>query len=306
MPQSEVRGLFSSVLVPYDGSEPSRAALSHALALTHAAGTLVVLTVVDDAAIISESAMSASAYDPTPLFEAFEAQGAALLADAVSRCSAAGITPVTECFHGSPVPVVLEQMKNHRCDLVVMGTHARKGVARLFLGSTTEGVLRSSTVPVLTVRSTGTVDVHPFATAVLGIDDSEASDAAVALAAKLMQSFKTRLLAYNAIDTTALYENAAAYPYDLEDVLEEMRTEGSAIIARSLKRASIDARAVTVSVVEGSPARVLLDAAQEHHATAVVVGSHGRRGLRRFFLGSVAENVVRSSDVPVFVVREAI
>jgi nucleotide-binding universal stress UspA family protein len=286
--------------------EPSRAALSHALTLVQATSTLVVVTVVDDAAIISESAMSSSAYDPAPLFEAFDAQGRAMLADAASRCAAANITPVTEFLHGSPVPVILAQMKKHRCDLVVMGTHARKGVARLFLGSTTEGVLRSSTVPVLTVRSTDIVNVHPFATAVLGIDDSDASDAAVALATKLMQSFKTRLVACHAIDTTVVYENAASYPYELEDILEEMRTDGAAIIARSLKRASIDAQAVTASVVDGSPARVLLEAVQDNHATAVIVGSHGRRGLRRFFLGSVAEQVVRSCDVPVLVVRESI
>jgi nucleotide-binding universal stress UspA family protein len=85
-----------------------------------------------------------------------------------------------------------------------------------------------------------------------------------------------------------------------------MRTDGAAIIARSLKRASIDAQAVTASVVDGSPARVLLEAVQDNHATAVIVGSHGRRGLRRFFLGSVAEQVVRSCDVPVLVVRESI
>jgi nucleotide-binding universal stress UspA family protein len=303
VPEPTLSGPFASVLVPYDGSEPSRAALSQALALLQPTSTLVILTVVDDSAIITESAISSSAYDPTPLFETFDAQGTAMLADAVSRCAKANITPVTELVHGSPVPAIVAHMKKHGCDLVVMGTHARTGVDRLFLGSTTEGVLRSSTVPVLTVRTTDAVVAHPFATVVLGIDDSDASDAAVALAKTFMQSFKTRLVACHAIDTTVLYENAAAYPYDLQDVLEEMRAEGAAIIARSLTRASIDAHDVTVVVVEGSPARVLLQAVQDQHATDVIVGSHGRRGLRRFFLGSAAEQVVRSCDVPVLVVR---
>jgi nucleotide-binding universal stress UspA family protein len=47
----------------------------------------------------------------------------------------------------------------------------------------------------------------------------------------------------------------------------------------------------------------VLEAAAQNHATAIVVGSHGRRGLRRFFLGSVAESIVRRSDIPVLVVR---
>jgi nucleotide-binding universal stress UspA family protein len=205
------------------------------------------------------------------------------------------------------VDVIVAKMKEHGCDLVVMGTHARKSIAHLFLGSTTEAVLRSSTVPVLTVRSTDVVNVHPFATLVLGIDDSETSDAAVALAAKLLRSFKdARLIACCAIDTTPLYEEASTYPVDLADILGEMRTEGEAVVARSLKAASIDAHAVTVAVVEGSPDQVLLDAVRDNAATAVIVGSHGRRGLRRFFLGSVAEQVVRGSEVPVIVVRDRI
>jgi nucleotide-binding universal stress UspA family protein len=225
----------------------------------------------------------------------------------VSLCAAANVTPVTEFSHGSPVEVILTQMTKHGCDLVVMGTHARTGVAHLFLGSTTEGVLRSSTVPILTVRSTDTVKDHPFETVVLGIDDSETSDAAAALAARFMRSLETmRLVACHAIDTALLYEDAASYPVDLEDVLSEMRTDGADVVARSLKAASIDAQAVTVTVVEGSPVRVLLDAVHENHATAVIVGSHGRRGLRRFFLGSVAEKIVRSCEVPVLVVRERV
>jgi nucleotide-binding universal stress UspA family protein len=60
---------------------------------------------------------------------------------------------------------------------------------------------------------------------------------------------------------------------------------------------------VTASVVEGKAAAALLEAAQHDAATVIVVGSHGRRGLQRFILGSVAEDVVRGSDVPVLVVR---
>jgi nucleotide-binding universal stress UspA family protein len=101
-------------------------------------------------------------------------------------------------------------------------------------------------------------------------------------------------------------KDAASYPVDLEDVLSEMRTDGAAVVARSLKAASIDAQAVTVTIVEGSPVHVLLDAVKANHATAVIVGSHGRRGLQRFFLGSVAEKIVRSCEVPVLVVRQPV
>jgi nucleotide-binding universal stress UspA family protein len=147
-------GPFTSVLVPYDGSEPSRAALALALTLLGPASRLIVVTVVNEAPIIAESATSVAVYDPTELFEALDEEGRVLLADAVSRCAAAKVTPVTEMAHDTPVPAILETAKKYTCDLIVMGTHGRTGVARFFLGSTTEGVLRQSDVPVLTIRTT--------------------------------------------------------------------------------------------------------------------------------------------------------
>jgi nucleotide-binding universal stress UspA family protein len=304
VPDSPSAGPFACILVPYDGSEPARSALALALAILPPSGRLVVMTAVDEMAVISESA-TVTAYDPTPLFEALDAQAKAVLADAGQRCAAVKITPIVELVRDAPVSAVVDTMKKHGVDLVVMGTHARTGAARLFLGSTTEAVLRSSTAPVLTVRATQPLERHPFAIALLGVDDSEASDAAVALAAKLAGAFKTQIIACNAIDATQLYENAASYPFDPQELLEEMHAEGEAIVARALKRASFDAAAATVEVVDGSAATALLESAQQHNATVIVLGSHGRRGLRRFFLGSVAEDIVRGSTVPVLVVREA-
>jgi nucleotide-binding universal stress UspA family protein len=246
-------GPFNSVLVPYDGSEPARAALAQALVLLQPAARLVVVTVVDEAPLISEAGAAMVAYDPTEMFEALDDEGKALLADAVSRCAEAKVTPVTELVHDTPVPAILATAKKHACDLIVMGTHARTGLGRLFLGSTTEGVLRWSEVPVLTVRAEDAVQREPFATALVGLADSEASDAAAALAANLEPAFKTHVVAVH---------------------------------------------------LEKNPAEGLLAAARECHATVIVVGSHGRRGLRGFFLGSVAESVVRASDLPVLVVRE--
>jgi nucleotide-binding universal stress UspA family protein len=146
-------GPFTSVLVPYDGVEPSQAALALALRLLGPTDRLVVMTVVNEAPLLAESAVSVAAYDPTELFDAMDEEGRALIADAVSRCAAAKVTPVTELIHDTPVPAILAVAKKHGCDLIVMGTHGRSGIGRLFLGSTTEGVLRQSDVPVLTIRA---------------------------------------------------------------------------------------------------------------------------------------------------------
>jgi nucleotide-binding universal stress UspA family protein len=294
---------FATLLVPYDGSEPSQASLAHALALKDHITTFVVVTVVDETPVISQSATTVTAYDPTPLFEALDEQGRAVLADASARCAAAGVSPVTEIVHDAPVPGILAMMQKHHADLVVMGTHARGGVARTFLGSTTEGLLRSSDVPVLTVRTGEAVVADPFATVLVGIDDSEPSDEAVTFVAGLTRTFGTHVVAAYALDSTSLYENAVSYGFDPVPLLSDMRADGEGIVTRALARASIPAAGATIAVVEGKPASAVLEAAAQNHATAIVVGSHGRRGLRRFFLGSVAESIVRRSDIPVLVVR---
>lgn len=144
---------FTSILVPYDGSEPSKAALTLALSVLGPAGRLIVVTVVNEAPVIAESAVSVAAYDPTELFEALDAEGRVLLDEATARCAEANVTPLTEMVHDTPVPAILATAEKFACDLIVMGTHGRSGVARLFLGSTTEGVLRQSTAPVLTIRA---------------------------------------------------------------------------------------------------------------------------------------------------------
>jgi nucleotide-binding universal stress UspA family protein len=248
-------GPFTSVLVPYDGSEPARAALAQALVILQPSARLIVVTVVDEAPLISGTASHMLAYDPAALLEALDAEGHACLDDAASRCAQANVIPTAELLHDSPVPAILAAAKRYACDLIVMGTHARTGIAHLYLGSTTEGVLRWSDVPVLTIRAEDAVQRRPFATAVVGVADSEASDAATALAAKLEPTFNTRVVPLH---------------------------------------------------VPEHPAAGLIAAARSSQATIIVVGTHGRRGLHGFFLGNVAESVVRTSDVPVLVVRERV
>ena len=293
---------FSHLLVPYDGSDPARAALALALSLTGGGASLTVLTIVDETAVIAQSVSSTMvAFDPGPLMDALDAQGTTLLSEATEQCSKAGVVPATEVVHEVPVAGIIAAIAKHSADLVIMGTHARTGVARTFLGSTTEGVLRLSKIPVLTVRTADRIELVPFATVVVAVDDSEPADAALAVAAKLANTIGTKLVVCHAVDLMHLYENATDYGFNVEELVDEMRDEGAAIVKHALERAAL-APDTPVAVVDGNPADAVIDEAARQHATAIVAGSHGRRGLRRFFLGSVAESIVRRSDIPVLVV----
>jgi nucleotide-binding universal stress UspA family protein len=295
---------FSHVLVPYDGSEPARAALTLAIALARRGAALAIVTIVDETPVMAQSATTLVAFDPTPLMDALDSEGHALLDDAKAQCQAANVTPVVEIVHDRPVAGIIAAITAHACDLVIMGTHARTGVARTFLGSTTEGVLRMSSIPVLTVRSAGRIQPAPFGTALVAVDDSEPADAALAVGTMLASTAGTHIVACHVLETAHLYNNAIAYGFDPGPLAEEMRSESSAILKRALARAAL-APDTPVAMVDGDAVEAVLAAADERHVDVIVVGTHGRRGLRRLILGSVAEHIVRSSPIPVLVVPQS-
>ena len=292
---------FSHILVPYDGSDPARAALKAAIGLARANVRIALVSIVDETALIADATETMVAYDPTPIMEQLDAEGHALLEEAAAPCRAAGIVPTVDLVHDKSVSGILSTGDKRGCDLIVMGTHARSGVARTFLGSTTEGVLRLSRVPVLTVRTVDHLAPEPFARVIVAVDDSHPSDAAAAVAARLARDAGASVTVVYAVDTLHLYENAANFGFDPDPMAQDMRDDGRTIAQAAIKHAGLAAE-TPVAVLDGEPVAAIVAAAKERGATMIVTGTHGRRGVRRFMLGSVAEHLVRTSEVPVLVV----
>ena len=126
----------------------------------------------------------------------------------------------------------------------------------------------------------------------VGTDLSEGADAALEYATTLASALGARLTVVLALES--------AYPYPVPwDPPIKLRLELEQRCA-ALRSRGADVRAV---LREGPPWRELLSTAEETGAELIVVGTHGRQGLPRFILGSVAERVVRLSPVPVMTVR---
>lgn len=298
---SDAGAPFERVFVAYDGSAPADAALAVGIAIARAGARLIIGTIVNEAPLIAESASGMVALDPTPIMDALDAEGASLLAAAGTRARAENVEPELKAIHDLPVSGILTSSASAACDLIVIGTHARSGVARTFLGSTAEGVLRSARVPVIVVRAEDRVAALPFAEVVVAVDDSDPGEAAVATAARLATSLGAHLVLCHAIDLKLLYERAATYGFDPVQLGADLVTEGTTIVRGALSRAHLPAD-TPVEVTDGEATEVVLAAARAHHASLIVAGTHGRRGLRRLVLGSVAERIVRASDVPVMIV----
>lgn len=142
-------GLYERILVPTDGSDATTRAVEEAVDLAAAHGAtihaLYVLNTASFASIPTESSVEG-------VSDMLEREGNAAL-DEVETVATERSVPVERIqLDGSPAREIVRYAEEADCDLIVMGTHGRGGIDRLLLGSVAERVVRSSNVPVLTVR----------------------------------------------------------------------------------------------------------------------------------------------------------
>ena len=147
--------MYERILVPVDGSATSAAGLTEAIKLAKLTGAQMrLLHVVDDMPL----AMTAQGYGvmTADLLTLLREAGQQVLQAARERVAATGIavdTVIFDSLAGRVADRVAEQATAWKADLIVLGTHGRRGVGRMLLGSDAEQVLRTSPVPVLLVRA---------------------------------------------------------------------------------------------------------------------------------------------------------
>lgn len=139
--------MYDRILIPTDGSPAAEAAIEHAVDIAgQYDATLHALFVVDGAAY---STLEAGA---EIVVEALESEGEKAVERVAEIAEDAGVDCETSVVSGTTYRTIREYIGDNDIDLVVMGTHGRKGIDRYLLGSVTERVVRTSDVPVLTVR----------------------------------------------------------------------------------------------------------------------------------------------------------
>jgi nucleotide-binding universal stress UspA family protein len=145
--------MFRRILVPVDGSPASALGLKTAVRLAKdQRARLRLVHVVDEATAVGSTE---AGIDVEAIIEALAKTGRAVLERARRAAAKAGVAPQTTIYEsvaGTAADTILADARKWRADLIVMGTHGRRGIRRLVLGSDAEQVVRASTVPVLLVR----------------------------------------------------------------------------------------------------------------------------------------------------------
>ncbi|KVT41266.1 universal stress protein [Burkholderia ubonensis] len=148
--------MYSSILVALDGSETSARALDAALTLASETGARLHPVYVVDFLV---PAYDVPGYDPSILLNAFREEGRRVIDDAAKRMAGLGVSGTPQVVDTDPGEDVAERIQTvvqqTGADLIVMGTHGRRGFRRLVLGSVAERVLRGATRPVLMITAHG-------------------------------------------------------------------------------------------------------------------------------------------------------
>jgi len=149
--------MYAHILVATDGSDLASRALDHAIALGKALNSeITIVTVTEPAAVLGGgyAAIAGAVIDPVPeLIEAQETGAKNLLAKAEEKVKAAGLAVETVYVNDSfPAEGIILTAQNIDADLIVMGSHGRRGFGRLLLGSQTNNVLAQTAIPVLVTR----------------------------------------------------------------------------------------------------------------------------------------------------------
>lgn len=304
----EPRRPLRRLLVPLDGSPLAEQALPVAASLAlkaHAPIELVgVQPLIGEYLVAAEVAVSGGALER----EAAERLDAYLARTAAALQKRAGVKVGHLVLHGQPAAKLAAHARTRKTSLIVMTTHGRGGIARMWLGSVADQLLRESRTPVLLLHPHDAARPHAFTTLVVGLDRSAREEvvleraiafAALAPGTRFALAYvvepplpvSTEFSAAPAFDPSLVNEAVAQGQAHLETIAARMRNHGLEVSTHALVGASVG--------------RELCELADRLKADLIVVGTHGRSGTRRMLLGSVADKVVRGAARPVLVVPMA-
>ena len=220
------------------------------------------------------------------------------LGSIVDAAASRGISASSE-LGAAPAPAeIAEEARRLNADLVLVGTEGHTGIQHIVLGSVAEGTVKRAPCSVLAVRDP--LDPPP-ATIVVGTDFSPDAKAALQEACDLADRLGSDLHLVHAAAAwpplVGAYEIAVPTAYE-----DSFIREGERQMQELASTCQIKGE-LTTKVISGAAPVVLCDVAEKLQSGLIIVGSHGRTGLKHLALGSVAERTVRNAPCSVWTMR---
>lgn len=298
--------MYRNIMVPVDGSSFAREAVLHALRIASQSGATLHLVQVTVAPVFL-GAHEGIAPGTSSLGDLHSVELSNLYALA-AECRAHSTLTVTAAMERGPiVDALIGYARRHDVDLIVMRSHARRGLARVWFGSVADGLIRESGIPVLVVRppsvATALHSGFHHQRILVPLDGCAIAEQALAPAVSLARIDDASITLLRILTAWKHREpgelESSLGPAGANEVSEAQRYLDSLLSGPEDRSIRVTRRVIISSDI----ASTILKAATDHEADVVALATRGRGAIRRATAGSVSDLVMRESTVSTLVIN---
>lgn len=287
--------MYDQILFPTDGSETARAAFDYALDVAAAHDATIRVINVADTTQTSATRISGDVVD------VLEREGTDIVDDAARRAGDRDVSVLTDVYQGQPAETIVEYADTYDVDLILMATHGRSGLRRYLLGSVTEKVVRTATTPVLTVTPSEQDELtYPCGDLLLPTDGSRSAGLALTAAIELATATDARLHLLSVVETANLGIDVRSSMHT--DRLDDRANDILDAASERARTAGVDD--VVTAIEAGRPYREIRSYVDGNDIDLTILGTRGETDFSQYALGGVSAKLLRTSPVPVMLVRD--
>ncbi len=282
-------GKYSKILVAVDGSRASKNALRQAFKFPPDGEKWITVVAIDppyqgDLSLVGVSNIK----------EVLKGPGEKILTEAREIAESEGVTIKTRLEEGEAFEKIIDVAEEEGCDLIMMGRRGITHLERALMGSVTAKVVGHFKGRILIVPRDTSIG---WKNILVTTDGSKYSDGAVNEAINYAKSYEGTLKIVSVVDVTEEFQAIAPA------LVEKMIDKAKKILEDAKNRAQQAGINAETFVREGEPYKVIVELATQLNADTIVMGSHGRTGLTRLFMGSVTARVIGHTESAVLVVK---
>ena len=294
--------MYNRILVPLDGSQLAEQVLPYV--------KLLAQGIKCHTELLQVIQYSPAPTHPRQIMANLTGEAYKYLKKTAASLKGSGLTASSLVHHGDPASDIVAEAESEPGTLIAMATHGSSGLARWMLGSVTDKVLHATTNPLLVVRveeQEATTTEIELENVIVPLDESPLAEQVLPHAAYLARAMGLRIILLRVTPAAGDYYRTMEYvPGNFGDIaqfidgqaLEYLHQVGQKLRGEGLPQ-------VEERLLHGHPAAAIVDLARETRHSFVAMTTHGRSGIGRWLLGSVADRVVRHSAGPVLMVRPA-
>lgn len=203
---------------------------------------------------------------------------------------------------GKPFLEIIQIVKEKKVDLLAIGTHGRAGMDRVILGSVAERIVRKAGCPVMVIRGRKYVG---FKRIIVPIDFSDCSRKALEYAIATAKAHNSKLTILHVYEESFIepYVNAANSEEEAGEIMKEIEFVNEIKYDEFLKTVDLSGVEYEKLLKKGVPETDIVEIAMEQQANLIVMGTHGRSGIKHILIGSTSEEVVRAVHCDIIIVK---